>query len=62
MDDAVYKFKRYENTNLVYSGLNKHAGENIGLYETTLSLKEYEEHLLMNRNTKFVFYQILYLK
>ena len=34
MNDAVYKFKRYENSSLAYSGLNKHEGEKIGLYDT----------------------------
>lgn len=40
MNDAVYKFKRYEDSSLEYSGINKHDGEDIGLYDTTISRKE----------------------
>lgn len=42
MNDAVYKFKRYEDPSLVYTGFNRHEGEDIGLYDTVLSRKEYE--------------------
>lgn len=43
MNDAVYKFKRYEDASLEYIGINKHEGENIGLYDTVISRKDYEE-------------------
>jgi hypothetical protein len=43
MNDAVFKFKRYEDSSLVYLGLNKHEGEDIGGYDTTLKSKEYQE-------------------
>lgn len=43
MNDAVYKFKRYEDASLEYIGINKHEGENVGLYDTVLSAKDYEE-------------------
>ncbi len=43
MNDAIYKFKRYEDSSLVYTGINKHEGENIGLYDTVLSREEYRE-------------------
>lgn len=46
MNDAVYKFKRYEDASLVYIGVNKHDGENIGLYDTVLSSKEYKESFI----------------
>jgi hypothetical protein len=42
MNDAVYKFKRYEDASLVYTGVNKHEGEDIGLYDTVLSPKDYQ--------------------
>ncbi len=42
MNDAVYKFKRYEDSSLVYTGVNKHAGEDIGLYDTVLKPEEYQ--------------------
>ena len=42
MNDAVYKFKRYEDASLEYVGINKHAGEDIGLYDTVLTSKDYQ--------------------
>lgn len=42
MNDAVFKFKRYEDSSLSYTGINKHEGEDIGLYDTVLSSKDYE--------------------
>jgi Meiotically up-regulated gene 113/Type III restriction enzyme, res subunit len=41
MNDAVYKFKRYEDSSLEYIGINKHEGERVGLYDTVLSGEEY---------------------
>lgn len=43
MNDAVYKFKRYEDASLEYTGINKHEGEEVGLYDTVLSKEDYEE-------------------
>lgn len=44
MNDAVYKFKRYEDASLSYTGINKHENEeNIGLYDTVISVKENNE-------------------
>jgi len=37
MNDAVYKFKRYEDASLSYTGINKHEGEDIGLYDTVIN-------------------------
>lgn len=42
MNDAVYKFKRYEDSSLAYIGINKHEGEDIGLFDTVLSHSDYE--------------------
>jgi hypothetical protein len=42
MNDAVYKFKRYEDPSLEYTGINRHEGEDIGLYDTVLRRAEYE--------------------
>jgi len=41
MNDAVYKFKRYEDASLSYVGVNKHEGEDVGLYDTTLSSEDF---------------------
>lgn len=43
MNDAVYKFKRYEDASLEYVGINRHAGEDVGLWSTTISSKEYKD-------------------
>jgi len=40
MNDAVFKFKRYEDSSLSYTGINKHEGEDIGLYDTVLRRKD----------------------
>ncbi len=37
MNDAVYKFKRYEDASLSYTGINRHEGEGIGLYDTVIT-------------------------
>ena len=44
MNDAVYKFKRYEDASLVYTGINKHKDEKIGLYDTILSQEDYKKN------------------
>ena len=41
MNDAVYKFRRYEDSSLEYTGINKHEGERVGLFDTTLSEFDY---------------------
>lgn len=41
MNDAVYKFKRYEDASLVYVGINKHESEDVGLYDTVLNATDY---------------------
>ena len=43
MNDAVYKFKRYEDASLEYVGISKHEGESVGLFDTILSREDYEE-------------------
>jgi len=40
-NDAVYKFKRYEDASLVYVGVNKREDEDIGLFDTVLSKTDY---------------------
>jgi len=42
MNDAVYKFKRYEDASLEYIGINKHQGDDVGLYDTVITRREYE--------------------
>ena len=40
MNDAIYKFKRYEDSSLTYTGVNKHEGEKIGLFNTVINYDE----------------------
>lgn len=42
MNDAVYKFKRYEDASLINTGIDKHTGENVGLYSTVISREDYD--------------------
>ena len=42
MNDAVYKFKRYEDASLIYVGIDKHKDEDIGLYDTVLTKTDYK--------------------
>lgn len=42
MNDAVYKFKRYEDASLEYTGISKHIGAPVGGYDTVLSADEYK--------------------
>lgn len=41
MNDAVYKFKRYEDASLSYTGIDRHIGEDIGLYDTVIGADEF---------------------
>ena len=43
MNDAVYKFKRYEDSSLSYTGINKHEGEKVGGFDTVISEEEYKK-------------------
>lgn len=42
MNDAVYKFKRYEDASLEYTGINRHEGEKVGGWDTIISKEDYE--------------------
>lgn len=44
MNDAVYKFRRYEDASLSYTGIEKHSYDaRVGLFDTSLSMKDFEE-------------------
>ena len=57
MNDAVYKFKRYEDASLEYTGINRHTGENVGGFDTVLSEEEFEEMYPMENSSKTGFTQ-----
>lgn len=41
MNDAVYKFKRYEDSSLNYTGIDKHKGDKIGGWDTSITEEDY---------------------
>lgn len=43
MEGAVFSFKSYEDASLEYMGINKHEGEDVGGFSTTLTSQEYIE-------------------
>lgn len=43
MNDAIFKFKRYEDSSLTYTGLDKHENDNVGGWDTVLKKEEYEQ-------------------
>lgn len=43
MNDAIFKFKRYEDASLEYVGINKHTENAVGLFDTVLTRTEYEQ-------------------
>ncbi len=42
MNDAIYKFKRYEDASLSYTGIDKTAGKDVGGWDTVLKREEYD--------------------
>lgn len=45
MNQAVYQFKRYEDASLEYTGVNKHEGESVGLFDTVITSDEFINQL-----------------
>ena len=43
LNDAIFKFKRYEDSSLSYTGIDKHHGEDIGGRDTVILREEYEK-------------------
>lgn len=43
MNETVYMFRRYEDSSLTYTGIDRHAGEAVGLFDTALSREDYTE-------------------
>lgn len=51
MNDAVYKFKRYEDASLSYTGINRHAGENSGGWNTVISSEDYDKMFALQQSS-----------
>ena len=43
MNDAIFKFKRYEDSSLSYTGIEKHIDDEIGGWDTVIRKEEYEK-------------------
>ena len=43
MNDAIFKFKRYEDSSLSYTGIDKHAGKDVGGWDTVIKREEYQQ-------------------
>lgn len=43
MNDAIFKFKRYEDSSLSYTGIEKHTSQDIGGWDTVIRREEYEK-------------------
>ena len=41
MNDAVWKFRRYEDASLRYMGVSKHKGLEVGLFDTALTEEDF---------------------
>jgi ribosomal protein S18 len=52
MNDAVYKFRRYEDPSLTYAGVDRHEGERIGLFNTTIDEDEFKGRVFVNEGDK----------
>ena len=51
MNDAIFKFKRYEDASLTYTGLDKHADDEVGGWDTTIRKTEYEKLFYSQQNS-----------
>ena len=43
MNDAIFKFKRYEDASLTYTGIKRHIAEEVGGWYTTIRKEQYEK-------------------
>lgn len=59
MNDAIFKFKRYEDSSLVYTGVNKHEGKDVGGWDTVIKREEYDK-LFYNQQATMVSFDDIY--
>ena len=51
MNDAIFKFKRYEDSSLSYTGIDKHEGKDVGGWDTVLKKDEYDRLFYNQQST-----------
>lgn len=54
MNDAIFKFKRYEDASLTYTGINRHAADEVGGWDTTIIRKAQYEKLFYNQQSSML--------
>ncbi len=59
MNQGIFGFRKYENSSLSYTGIDKHEGEAIGGWDTVLRREEYEELYGKQQATMTDFEEIL---
>ncbi len=50
MNDAIFKFKRYEDASLTYTGIDRHERDEVGGWDTTIRRAQYEK-MFYNQQT-----------
>ncbi|MBQ9084783.1 MAG: GIY-YIG nuclease family protein [Clostridia bacterium] len=51
MNDAIFKFKRYEDASLSYTGIDKHRDEAVGGWDTVIRREEYDRLFASQQET-----------
>lgn len=51
MNDAIFKFKRYEDSSLSYTGIDVHEGKDVGGWDTIIKREEYEQLFYNQQST-----------
>ena len=51
MNDAIFKFKRYEDSSLTYTGIDKHESKDIGGWDTVIKREEFERLFYNQQST-----------
>lgn len=51
MNDAIFKFKRYEDASLTYTGIDKHEDDEVGGWDTVIRREEYEKLFYNQQST-----------
>lgn len=54
MNDAIFKFKRYEDASLTYTGINRHAADEVGGWDTTIRKAQYESYFTISSHPCFL--------
>lgn len=55
MNDAVYKFKRYEDSSLTYTGIDRYEDEDKGGWDTVISSEDYQRLFAMQQESMLDF-------